>query len=314
MRSRKKKMALSFYCDDTNPYVAPPEAFGAFLDYVAAEGIAGEASVILGFGAEAHGSLSRPRGSVQRDFIAQAQRAFECGVDAHMEVMTHGGLYDFEMQRVPEAAVHEGLWLHEPAVSVAEYESYFRSILDEGAGVGVQFTGLTWPGCGCEPCLRRYGELRSEGVVSVNPSVYQALLNLAKAGRFRGRTVPCFIHPDEADYGAKLVARDGDCGVYDLVANAGDWLGSWENNPARVNADYYISADGRAGRIVELAGAGAPYCLFYAHWQGLNPANGVGWRAFTAMVERVRRFLGDEVVWMRPSEFTDLCHRGGTVA
>lgn len=310
MRSRKQKMVLSFYCDDTSPYVAPPEAFKAFLDYVAAEGIAGEASVILGIGAKSHGLLSRSRGRVQRDFIAQAQRAFECGVDAHMEVMTHGGLYDFARGRVPQGAAHEGLWLHEPAVSVAEYESYFACIIAEGKRAGLRFTGLTWPGCGCEVCGRRYGELRREGVVSPNPNAYQALLDLARADRFRGRTVPCFIHPDEEHYGARLVAHDGPYGVYDLVANAGDWFGIWENNPARVNADYYITADGRAGRIVELVRAGAPYCLFYAHWQGLNPTNGVGWRAFTQVVERVRKLLGDQVVWMRPSQYTDLCHAG----
>ncbi len=75
-----------------------------------------------------------------------------------------------------------------------------------------------------------------------------------------------------------------------------------------MNADYYITADGESGRVVDLVRAGAPYCLFYAHWQGLNPANGVGWSAFTEVVHRIQKFLGDQVVWMRPSEYTDQCH------
>ncbi len=47
------------------------------------------------------------------------------------------------------------------------------------------------------------------------------------------------------------------------------------------------------------------YCLFYSHWQGLNPANGVGWSAFQTLVARVQKHLRDQVIWMRPSEYTD---------
>jgi hypothetical protein len=72
-----------------------------------------------------------------------------------------------------------------------------------------------------------------------------------------------------------------------------------------VDADYFITADGQAGRIVDLVREGAPYVLFYAHWQGLNPANGVGWQAFTQVVGRVQRYLGEQVEWLRPSELTE---------
>lgn len=302
------KMMLSFYCDDTTPYGLPGDAFQAFLQFVSSEGIAGESSVILGSGAETHGLLSRPRTDPQRAFIAQVQRAYECGLDTHMELMTHGGLYDFERGCVPVDAVHEGLWLHEPDVRPEEYEAYFEHIIDEGAEAGVRFTGLTWPGCGCEACTRRYGELRQRGITSPNPNVWSALLRLARRGKFRCRTVPCFVHPDEDLSGPLLLASDGPYGVYDLIANAGDWFGTWENDPARVSADYYISGRGDSGRIVDLVRAGCPYCVFYAHWQGLNPANGVGWSAFREVVARVRRFLGDQVVWMRPSDITDQYH------
>jgi len=308
------RTVLSFYCDDTHCYVAPPEAFAAFLDFVAAEGIAGESSVLLGYGCESHGLLSRPATGEQRAYVSQLERAYNCGLDAHMELMTHAGLYDFERHTVPEGAIHEGLWLHEPGVPAEAYAGYFERVIKEGERVGVRFTGLTWPGCGCETCTRRYAELRDLGVTQPNPNVYQALLSLAKHGRFRRRTVPCFIHPNEMDYGAKLVAADGPWGVYDLVANSGDWFGTWENDPARASADYYISADGASGRIVELVRAGAPYCIFYAHWQGLNPANGVGWSAFQTVVRRVQQHLQEEVVWMRPSDYTEACHVGRALA
>jgi hypothetical protein len=296
---------LSFYIDDTAPYGLPPDAFKRFLDFVLSEGIAGESSVILGRFEKDYGLLSRPTSDLQRAYIEQLHRAFECGIDLHMELMTHQGRYDFQKDCVPDGAIHEGIWLYEPAVSVEEYESYFGNIIAEGEKIGVRFTGMTWPGCGCSVCQTRYAELRKDGLYRINPNVWQALLNLAKHGKFRGRTVPCFADDSSLQAKTRLTCRDGDYGVYDLVPNADDKLGSYTNERAEVDLDYYISADGESGRIVELVRGGASYCLFFAHWQGMNPANGAGWEAFTQLVARVKTFLGDQVVWMRPSEFTD---------
>jgi len=299
------KTVLSFYCDDTNPYCAPPSAFKTFLDFAASEGIAGEASVILGYQEGEHGLLSGRATEAQRAYVEQLPRAYDCGIDAHCELLTHGGVYDWAAGRVPEGAIHEGVWTYEPGITVEEYESYLARIIDEGERIGVRFTGVTWPGCGCEACAKRHQELRALGVTEPNPHIWQALLNLAKRDRFRGRTVPCFVASWVERCAARLMASEGACGVYDLPPTAADRLGSWTNDTARADADYYITADGQGGRIVELVRAGAPYGIFYAHWQGLNPANGVGWGAFTQMVARVQRFLHDQVIWMRPSAYTD---------
>ena len=299
------KTVLSFYCDDTSPYDLPIGTFKTFLDFIHAEGIAGESSVILGYRCAEHGLLSRPTTDLQAAYIEQLQRAYACGVDAHMELMTHWGLYDFDRGSMPEQAAHEGVWLYEPAVTVEAYQSYFEHILAEGDWIGARFTGLTWPGCGCDACTQRYKELHGGGVTEVNPNVWQALLNLAKGERFRGRTVPCFFGDDQEQGRVRLKAGEGVYGVYDLPPNAKDRFGVWLNDPQYADAGYYITADGESGRIVELVRARAPYCLFYAHWQGLNPANGVGWEAFTRVIGRIQKHLRDRVVWMRPSEYTD---------
>ncbi|MCY3022645.1 MAG: hypothetical protein NTW87_26995, partial [Planctomycetota bacterium] len=68
---------------------------------------------------------------------------------------------------------------------------------------------------------------------------------------------------------------------------------------------------GKAGILVRHLEAGAPYALWYAHWQGLNPAKGVGWRAFTTVIERIRKHLPERVVWMRPSDISDRYHKAG---
>jgi hypothetical protein len=302
------KTILSFYCDDTSPRVAGAKAFETFLDYCAKQGITGEASAILGMSGH---SMCRKPDAEEKAFLQQVARAWECGIGTHMELMTHHGLFDFEANREKEAAVHEGLWLHEPAVTAEGYQRYFGSIIAEGQQAGVRFTGLTWPGCSCEACTRRYAELKTAGHKEPNAAMWQALLNLAKENRFRARTVPCFFDSTDSDDGLHRKASDGPFGVYDLMPNAGDHFGIWENNPQKVDPDYYITEDGKSGVIMRRVQAGAPYCLWYSHWQGLNPAKGVGWSAFTKVVERIGKYLRDRTIWMRPSEITDRYHAAG---
>jgi len=307
-RPRNRKMILSFYCDDTGPHVAGAKAFETFLDYCARQDIAGESSAILGVSGH---SISRNPNDEEKGYLRQVRRAQECGIDTHMELMTHHGLFDFDADHQREGAVHEGLWLHEPGITVEEYQRYFAGIIAEGQRAAVRFTGLTWPGCGCDACTRRYAELRASGHGEPNPAIWKALLNLAKEGEFRGRTIPCFFNSSESNYGMHRKASDGEYAVYDLMPNAEDRFGTWENNPKRVDPDYYITKDGKSGILVRHIQSRAPYCIWYAHWQGLNPVKGVGWPAFVTVVERIRRHLSDRVVWMRPSEITDRYHAAG---
>ena len=192
----------------------------------------------------------------EAEFLRQMARAWTCGLGTHMELMTHRGLFDFDANQERKDAPHEGLWLHEPEVTAGQYESYFDSIIAEGARAGVKFTGLTWPGCDCAVCTRRFAELRAGGHKDPNPAMWTALLNLARQGKFRGRTVPCFFDSSETEYGIHRKAANGRHAVYKLMPNAMDWFGSWDNNPARVDPDYYITADGRSGIVVRHVQAG----------------------------------------------------------
>ena len=51
-----------------------------------------------------------------------------------------------------------------------------------------------------------------------------------------GRTVPCFFRASEKDYGIHRKASDGEYAVYDLMPNAMDHFGIWENNTDRYHA------------------------------------------------------------------------------
>jgi len=137
------------------------------------------------------------------------------------------------------------------------------------------------------------------------------LLILTKEGKFHGRVIPSFYESSETDYGVFKKAADGDFGVYDLMPNAGDHFGIWENSMDHVDPDYYITEDGTSGIIIKHLNENAPYCMWYMHWQGLNPENGVGWNAFKTVNERIEKHLGNQVVWMRPSEIVTKYHDAG---
>lgn len=304
-RKKRNKMILSFYMDDTNPEIVKAGAFKYFLDYCIGFGIRGESSVILGYNGK---SITADPDDNQRLYTWQARQAHEKGIDSHMEIMTHNTLFDFKNGRKNENGIHEGLWLHEPGVKVNEYQTYFASILDEGEKSGIKFTGLTWPGCSCTDCTKRYAELKGEGPLHINQAVFDALLNLARDGKFRGRVLPVFYESSETDYGIFRRAADGKFGVYDLMPNCKDQFGIWENSEDHVDPDYYITKDGKSGIILRHLENRAPYCMWYMHWQGVNPENGKGWESFQKVTARIKKYLSDKVVWMRPADIVTAYH------
>ena len=304
----KKKLILSFYVDDTNPGIAGSEAYGIFLDYCKTHGIMGESTIVLGYDGE---SMADHPDSTEMAFLEYAKKSYESGVDTHMEIMTHHELFDFATGKKREDGIHEGLWLHEPDVAVEEYRQYFENILADGERAGVRYTGLTWPGCGCEACSLRYDELREEGPLKFNPAVWEALIDVVSQGKFRTRVIPIFYEASETDFGIYEKASNGAFAVYDLMPNAMDHMGIWENSLDRVDPDYYITEDGKSGIIVKHLENGDPYCLWYMHWQGLNPEKGVGWQAFQTVIGRIEKHLGDQVVWLRPSDIVTQYHDAG---
>jgi hypothetical protein len=302
---RRKKMILSFYMDDTNPQIVKADAFRYFLDYCNGFGIKGESSAILGYSGKS--VLSDPDDN-QRLYAWQLKQAYDKGIDSHMEIMTHNTLFDFAAGMKKENGIHEGLWLHEPGIKSSEYREYFSGIIAEGEKSGIKFTGLTWPGCSCEACTKRYAELKSSGPLHINQAAFDALLSLSKEGKFRGRVLPIFYESSEKDYGIFKRAAEGKYGVYDLMPNCEDHFGIWENSEDHVDPDYYITEDGLSGIIPHHFEYNAPYCMWYQHWQGVNPEKGKGWKAFQTVNERIRKHFADKVVWMRPSEIVTAYH------
>lgn len=75
--------------------------------------------------------------------------------------------------------------------------------------------------------------------------------------------------------------------------------------PARI--DLLLSADGSAGRLVELFDAGGPL-TFHTHWQSIfSNGTGAGLVALGELFDRINRVWGDRVRWTAARELATYC-------
>jgi hypothetical protein len=98
---------------------------------------------------------------------------------------------------------------------------------------------------------------------------------------------------------AGLEGNDPEC-VVSIVACTGDWTGGWDNTlPAGV--DRFITADGAAGRMVEVIERGEP-AMMLAHWTGIY-FNGqeLGLQIMQEVVKRLHARY-DNLIWMKLAE------------
>ncbi len=288
------KTAVSFYLDDMAPYVikhadgeqalhpVPVSALEEFALFVQENDLAGAVSVIPGL----HCLLTNPQTDVEHDYAEFVAHLYEYNLDTHMEIMTHGPLFNFEEMKAMEGT-SEWEWLDDHSVSLGEYRRYFRNTIGLAGELEVRYTGFTTPGTHA----------------NMNPQVWRALAELAHAGDFPSPAVPVFAEIDGISPQLKplLMARSGRGASYALHSGHGDFLAGWSNSPDRIDVGRYLTSSG-SGRLGDLIRSQSPMAIFHMHWPGINPATGLGWLAFKELVERLERQFGDRIVWKRPSE------------
>lgn len=186
-------------------------------------------------------------------------------------------------------------------VPKADYRAYFQGILDLAARHGVALHGLTVPGCCCEECQTAYDALEAAGPLALNPAALAALLDLAEEGRIAARSIAIFETEADAQGGAGVILRRGDRTIVDLRPNTAtaDRMGY----DGLYDPDHNITADGTAGRVVDLVGEGTAYCFLCAHRYAMNPEMPQGWGVFREVLTRIDRHLRDWIEWVSPSAF-----------
>lgn len=294
-----KRTALSLFVDDT--HFEPAGQFRSLVDFCITQGVRGKVSLIPALNGTLTGlATGRPDPGAEAWFLRQLSRAAAHGMDIHMELMTHGKLWDFAAGSQRSDGPCEGIWLYDPAVSQAEYEAYLGAILDHAARCGVTINGVSVPGCACQDCTRRWADLQAQGCFSVSDNAYAALLGLAAGGRMGVASVAVYADEADAAHPTRLILSTAGLSVYDarLDMSVEDLIGFGGQH----DADFYISADGRQGRIADLVLAGADQCFFCAHWFAMNPTRPQGWRVFQEIIRRINATLGDKIEWVRPSD------------
>lgn len=172
---------------------------------------------------------------------------------------------------------------------LADYMAYGLRILRD---VGLPCEGVTTPG--------GFGN-------RVLPELSQAALESCR-DVFRAEVPHYFRHlydrgdrsvAPRVESASGLDGADPKC-VVSIVGCTGDWTGGWDCSD-RGDVDRFITADLKAGRLVEVIERGEPACLV-CHWTGIY-FNGeeVGFKVFQEAVRRLHRRY-DHLLWMKLSE------------
>lgn len=209
--------------------------------------------------------------------------------DITPEFMTHTMAWDVENRRL--LPVTEWEWAD--TQSEAVLTDYLAEALRILKNAGITATGVT------QPCSRRGDEM----------VLARAVLAAMKRVCGVGRTF-YFLHADGQSLPAPskvmIGGADSDEWVVSIVsgvrADEPFWASLYGAGDVEEMAEYFISADGRTGRLVDLLNAGGPV-VFHAHSQTLY-SNGTqkGFRSLQLVADRINRHLGRRVRWATCSD------------
>ena len=216
--------------------------------------------------------------------------------DIHSEMISHTRVIDTRTgMPFPEASVdfmENWEWSQErSADELGEYIAYSLQILKDA---GLHCDGVTTPG--------GFG--------------HRNIPNLAKGTQFAvkevyGGKVAHFFRDVITDKNQSVRPQvfhaeglDGDqasCSVH-IIGCTGDWFGGWDGlTPG--DADRFITADLKDGRMVEVIESGEP-AIMVCHWPGIY-YNGdkLGFNIFKTVVQRLHEKY-DHLTWMKLSEIS----------
>jgi hypothetical protein len=231
-----------------------------------------------------------------RESLSMVREVITPNFDIHPEMVTHTRVIDirtghpFPSPRI-EFMENWGWTTGKSADEIGAYMSYALTILQNA---GLSCEGITTP-----------GGFGSKARPQLAQASLQSLRSVFKA------EIPHYFR-DLYDRGDASVAPrvelasglDGDdpqC-VVSIVACTGDWTGGWDNTLPG-GADRFITADGQAGRMVDVIQRGEP-AIILGHWTGVY-YNGqeLGLQILQEVVKRLHaRF--DHLVWMKLAELS----------
>src|SRR5947209_8294532 len=265
-----------------------PNSFtSAWADLIEEFGVRGKFSILpvpAGIG-----RIDRPLPDVppagQEEFLRIMRERVSPQMDICIEFLTHFLAWDLKRER-PIDYTEKAMAPHTNRGHLTEYFAYGLRILD---GLGLEPTGATSPGASCREIEWAYQGAIRDAVREV-----------------RGLPIAWyFLHVDDRSPVVlprimSLDAGRGEaCVTMVSAGNDPSWRTQW-GEPSTL--DNLITADGQAGRLVDLSRNGS-VIGFHTHWQSLfSEGRATGLADLRVTLGRIREHLGDRVLWLKCSE------------
>lgn len=274
----------------------PLDVLEQFVEIVQRHGVRGKFTVLpypAGLGTLLQEWEGFDRQEVER-WLAITREELVADFDITPEILTHTRALDLQsLELIPEP---EHIWME--SRSEAELARYMSESVNILRQVGFEPTGIT------QPCFFHGDRAAYSNAVltairpqSANPDGTVTFYFVD----FEASAPPVPPHP------VVVLDREKREAVISILAYADDafWNTQYPTGPTGVeSADYYITADGQKGRLVELI-EGDAWAVFVTHWQSLY-ANGKrhGLTGLDETAARLNRIFGPRLLWMTNGEIS----------
>lgn len=222
-------------------------------------------------------------------FLKEVRERIAPSFDITPEFLTHSRVYDLKRNRY--LRLFEDAWISRaPLEEVVEYFVLAFEIL---RNVGLEATGVTSPWTSGIDVEKKYARAVADSQWKVfNRKLTFYFLHATDWGSPRRCTVECEV----PERGQVVVSVPANCA--DIFWPAESATRAEQRDQIRKGIDRLLSADGRTGRIRELAEAGYPV-VFLTHWQSLfYLGTELGLEGLNALAERIRKVFGNRVEWV----------------
>ena len=209
--------------------------------------------------------------------------------DITPEIWTHSMAWDMATRKLLPVTEYD--WMTEQ--NEETLTGYMAGAIEVLQNVGIRPTGITQP-CNFRGDESRYARAVLRAMTEAAGVRHTFYFLHAEA---EATPVPCRVMIDDAEHDQSVVSI-----VSGIRPDEPFWQSLYGEGDIDEMAEYFISADGRSGRLVDLANSGGPV-VFHAHGQTLF-SNGTrkGFESLKIVVTRVNKHLADRVTWMTLQE------------
>jgi len=215
--------------------------------------------------------------------------------DITPEMLTHTNAIDLKTGKL--LPMHEQAWASSQTVETLT--DYIAKALETLKNVGFKTNGVTSPGAFGIDVESRY----VKAVLNAVKRVYGFKLAwyFLKVDQNSQVVYPRLAYLDkyEGEAVVSIVSGNDDV-IWETMTP--ESRRAWCKTTLTKYADYYITGDGKRGRLVELINSGS-YVVFHTHWNSLW-SNGAehGLDVMKEVLRRLNSLLGGKIMWMKLSE------------